>query len=65
MLYYDTASKRSFDRDYISIEPVHLRITYYHGNSTFKERLIRFSLLTTWKIVIILYASSADPNISA
>lgn len=29
-----------------------------------RYRLIRFSLLIKWKIVIILYASSADPNLS-
>lgn len=61
----NTASTLRSSRDYFSIEPVHLRITDYHDNSTLKERLISSSLLTTWKIVIILYAGFAGPNISS
>lgn len=61
----NTASTLRSSRDYLSIEPVHLRINDYHDNSTLKERLISFSLLTTWKIVIILYAGFAGPNISS
>lgn len=32
----NTASTRRSSRDYLSIEPVHLRITDYHDNSTLK-----------------------------